>query len=69
MGGEVAKEEEIASWEGANTIMIVIVVSKTRIRTLMQLGSGFSTKDIMTFISWEDVKCCYRLKTTQRRIG
>ena len=50
LGGEVAKEEEIASWEGANTRMIMIVVSKTRIRTLMQLGNGFSAKDIMTFI-------------------
>ena len=50
LGGEVAKEEETASWEGANARMIMIVVSKTRIRTLMQLGNGFSTKDIMTFI-------------------
>ena len=59
LGGEAAEEEETANWEEeANTRMIMIVVSKTRIRTLMQLGSGFSTKDIVTFISWEDVKCC-----------
>ena len=37
LGGEVAKEEEIASWEeGANTRMIMIVVSKNRISS-----SGF----------------------------
>ena len=59
LGGEAAEEEETANWEEeANTRMIMIVVSKTRIRTLMQLGSGFSTKDIMTSISWGDVKCC-----------
>ena len=52
------KEEEIANWEeGANTRMIMIGVSNTRIRTLLQLGTGFSTKDTMAFISWEDVKC------------
>ena len=59
LGGEAAEEEETANWEEeANTRIIMIVVSETRIRTLMQLGSGFSTKDTMAFISWETVKCC-----------
>ena len=59
---EVAKEEEIANWEEeANTRMIIrTVVNIARIRLLMQLGSGFSSKEIMTFIS------CMR---EQKRIG
>ena len=40
--------------------MIMMVVSNTHIRTLLQLGTGFSTKDTMVFISWETVKCCQR---------
>ena len=49
--GEVAKEEEIANWEEeANTRMIIrTVVNIARIRLLMQLGSGFSSKEIMTY--------------------
>ena len=50
---ETAKEEEIANWEEeANKRMTMTVVNKTRIRTIMQVGSSFSSKeDIMNFIS------------------
>ena len=50
---ETAKEEEIANWEEeANKRTTMTVVNKTRIRTIMQVGSSFSRKeDIMTFIS------------------
>ena len=61
--GEVAKEEEITNWEEeANTSRMIIgtVVNIAQIRLLMQLGSGFSSKEIMTFIS------CMR---EQKRIG
>ena len=49
---ETAKEEEIANWEEeANKRMTMTVVNKARIRTIMQVGSNFSSKeDIMTFI-------------------
>ena len=45
---EAAKEEEIANWEEeANRTMTMTVVNKTRIRTLMQVGSSFSSKEDM----------------------
>ena len=49
---EAAKEEEIVNWEEeANKRMTMTVVNKARIRTIMQVGSNFSSKeDIMTFI-------------------